>query len=95
MLISCRHHSCRLQLLQCRSSIDRLRMELELMSEMGAVSCRGCHSRLANTGDALRMTDEGIAGVFVNAHGYVHDMATFSRVQGLTYQGKAETEHSW
>ncbi|KAG1659658.1 hypothetical protein FOA52_007245 [Chlamydomonas sp. UWO 241] len=41
------------------------------------------------------MTEEGVSSAFVNAHGYVHDMATFSAVRGVSHQGRPETEHSW
>lgn len=41
------------------------------------------------------MSEEGISGVFVNTHGYVHDMVTLRRVRGVTLEGRPETENSW
>jgi hypothetical protein len=39
--------------------------------------------QLAHARDVANMSEEGIAGLFVNAHGFVHDMVTLRKVQGL------------
>lgn len=38
--------------------------------------------QLAHAKDVANMSEEGIAGLFVNAHGFVHDMVTLRKVQG-------------
>ena len=80
--------SCRFMLIQSHSSSDRLRREIGFMQALGAIRCRSCRARLAAAGDALAMTEEGVGGAFVNSHGYVHDMATFSAItdQSVVYQ---------
>ena len=62
-------YMCRLSLLRCRSSSERLRKELELLQALGTIRCRACHARLAEAGDALAMTEEGIGSAFVNPQG--------------------------
>ena len=37
--------------------------------------------QLAHAKDVASMSEEGIAGLFVNAHGFVHDMVTLRRVR--------------
>ncbi len=39
--------------------------------------------QLAHAKEVANMSEEGIAGLFVNAHGFVHDMVTLRKVQGL------------
>jgi hypothetical protein len=39
--------------------------------------------QLAHAKDVASMSEEGIAGLFVNAHGFVHDMVTLRKVQDL------------
>ncbi|GAX80837.1 hypothetical protein CEUSTIGMA_g8272.t1 [Chlamydomonas eustigma] len=85
----------RVALLQCRSSADRLHMEIDLLQEIGTVRCGACLAPVARAEDVMAMTEEGVSSVFVNSHGYVHDMATFSVVNGMSYQGRPETEHCW
>ena len=38
--------------------------------------------QLAHAKDVASMSEEGIAGLFVNAHGFVHDMVTLRKVPG-------------
>jgi len=39
-----------------------------------------CSLQLAHAGDVVNMSEEGIAGLFVNPHGCVHDMVTLRKV---------------
>jgi hypothetical protein len=55
--------------------------------ELLRAPCKTCRSndplslQLASAKDVVNMSEEGIAGLFVNAHGYVHDMVTLRKVQ--------------
>lgn len=37
--------------------------------------------QLAHAKDVINMSEEGIAALFVNPHGYVHDMVTLRKVR--------------
>ena len=38
------------------------------------------HVQLARAGDVINMSEEGFASLFVNPHGFVHDMVTLRKV---------------
>ncbi|GLC43956.1 hypothetical protein PLESTB_000213800 [Pleodorina starrii] len=85
----------RQQLLECRDAAERLRLMLGWLTRLGTLACRFCGSAVTQCSSALLMSSEGAGGAFVNAHGFVHDIATFRSAQGLSYQGQPETAHSW
>lgn len=87
--------STRQLLLMCSCPADRLRLLLELLQRLDRLCCSACGTQLATTADVLAMTTEGIGATYVNSHGYVHEMVTFSKVQGLRLYGGPETAHSW
>ncbi|KAG2443183.1 hypothetical protein HYH02_009260 [Chlamydomonas schloesseri] len=91
------HDDQRQQLLEARDTAQRLRLLLGWLGRLGALACRECGAQVTSCSSALLMSAEGAGGAFVNAHGYVHDMATFRSVQGqgLRYIGRPETAHSW
>ncbi|KAG2443504.1 hypothetical protein HXX76_001857 [Chlamydomonas incerta] len=89
------HDDQRQQLLEARDTPQRLRLLLGWLRRLGALACRECGSQVTSCSEALLMAGEGAGGAFVNAHGYVHDMATFRSAQGLRYIGRPETAHSW
>ena len=53
--------------------------------------------QVADASDVISMSEEGIGSVYVNAHGYVHDMITLRNVQNLGPMGLdgPQTENSW
>ncbi|GIL75511.1 hypothetical protein Vretifemale_5288, partial [Volvox reticuliferus] len=85
----------RQQLLESIDTAERLRLISEWLTRLGVLACKYCGATVAHCSSALLMSSEGAGGAFVNAHGYVHDIATFRVVQGLSYQGQPETAHSW
>ncbi|GLI61878.1 hypothetical protein VaNZ11_004389 [Volvox africanus] len=85
----------RQQLLECLGTAERLRLILGWLTRLGVLACKYCGATVAHCSSALLMSSEGAGGAFVNAHGFVHDIATFRSVQGLSYQGQPETAHSW
>lgn len=48
----------------------RLRLALALGEEAKQLRCARCGAAVASTSDAIRMTDEGTAGTFVNSYGW-------------------------
>ena len=43
----------------------------------------------------LVMSNEGPLGAYVNPHGYVHEIMTLYKANGLALLGLAETRYSW
>ncbi|EFJ50215.1 hypothetical protein VOLCADRAFT_89116 [Volvox carteri f. nagariensis] len=86
-------------LLECRDAAERLRLMSCMLTRLGTLACKVCGSQVTRCSWALLMSSEGAGGAFVNAHGYVHDIATFRfihrAVQRLSYQGQPETAYSW
>jgi hypothetical protein len=63
----------------------------------GLAACAAVH-RCAGFAVCLRlqMSEEGISGLFVNSHSYVHDICTLATVSGtVLLEGSPETAHSW
>lgn len=50
---------------------------------------------IAKRSDMLVMSTEGPLSAYVNPHGYVHEIMTLYRANGLALRGRAETEYSW
>lgn len=50
---------------------------------------------IAQRSDMLVMSTDGPLGAYVNPHGYVHEIMTLYRANGLALRGRAETEYSW
>ena len=43
----------------------------------------------------LVMSSDGPLGAYVNAHGYVHEVMTLHKANGLAVIGDPVKEHSW
>lgn len=50
---------------------------------------------IAKRSDMLVMSSDGPLGAYVNPHGYVHEITTFNRANGIALRGRAATEYSW
>lgn len=87
----------RQHLLDMPSCVQRLRLELTLLERADILRCRACRCRIARKSDALNMSTEGIVGVFVNEHGFVHQTMTLRTVRrrGLSLVGRPTAENSW
>ena len=51
--------------------------------------------QVGSVGNVVAMSEAGAAGVFLNPHGYVHDMVTLSKTVNVMPHGLAETANSW
>ena len=86
-------------LLECATASERLLREIRIMSKMigNRLSCQTCSTVVALAKDVFRMSSEGISGVFVNTHGFIHDIVTLLSIktEEVQLQGDPETEHCW
>ncbi|XP_038885491.1 protein cereblon isoform X1 [Benincasa hispida] len=87
--------STRQELLEIDGISYRLRREIELLKSIDIIQCKNCKTVIAKRSDMLVMSTEGPLGAYVNPHGYVHEIMTLYRANGLALRGRAETEYSW
>jgi len=87
--------STRQELLEIDGISYRLRREIELLESVNLIRCKICKTEIARRSDMLVMSSEGPLGAYVNAHGYVHEIMTLYRANGLALRGLPETEYSW
>lgn len=67
-------------------------MEKMLGSRMKCI----CMVDIALSSDIFRMENsEGISAIFVNSHGFLHDIVTLLKVRKAKLQGSPETAHCW
>ena len=94
----------RVRLLRANDAVERLRLELKLVSSRRSrmhrdarVRCVACDTVLTSLGELVAMSQEGASGMYVNPHGIVHDMITVEGVNGgrVRLEGEPETAHSW
>lgn len=86
--------AARQRLLECTSAAERLYDIVHIMAAL-QLRCCECDVELAHAKDVINMSEEGIAALFVNPHGYVHDMVTLRKVSAVTDEGAPTAEHSW
>lgn len=87
--------STRQELLDIDGITYRLRREIELLDSIDLVRCRICQTIIAKRSDMLVMSNEGPLGAYVNPGGYVHEIMTLYKANGLSLVGHAVTEYSW
>ncbi|KAI4316084.1 hypothetical protein L6164_024100 [Bauhinia variegata] len=87
--------STRQELLEIDGISYRLRREIELLESINLIRCKNCRTIIARRSDMLVMSSEGPLGAYVNPGGYVHEIMTLLKANGLALQGPAVTEFSW
>ncbi|XP_061369594.1 uncharacterized protein LOC133312424 [Gastrolobium bilobum] len=87
--------STRQQLLDIDGIAYRLRREIELLESIDLIRCKSCQTIIAKRSDMLMMSSEGPLGAYVNPGGFVHEIMTFYKANGLALIGPASTEYSW
>lgn len=50
---------------------------------------------IARRSDMLVMSNEGPLGAYVNPNGFVHEIMTFYKANGLALIGRPREEYSW
>ncbi|KAF3446727.1 hypothetical protein FNV43_RR11907 [Rhamnella rubrinervis] len=87
--------STRQELLEIDGISYRLRREIELLKSVDLICCRNCQTVIARRSDMLVMSSDGPLGAYVNPHGFVHEILTLYRANGLALRGPAVREYSW
>ncbi|KAK9102316.1 hypothetical protein Sjap_019570 [Stephania japonica] len=87
--------SVRQELLEIDGISYRLRREIELLECFDSVRCKTCQSLIAKRSDMLVMSSDGPLGAYVNPHGYVHEIMTFHKVNGVALIGRPDEKYSW
>lgn len=60
-----------------------------------AHTCCTMQTVIAKRSDMLVMSSEGPLGAYVNPNGYVHEIMTLYKANGLALIGRAASEYSW
>ncbi|OIW14579.1 hypothetical protein TanjilG_32921 [Lupinus angustifolius] len=87
--------STRQELLDIDGITYRLRREIELLASIDLIRCKICQTIIAKRSDMLVMSNEGPLGAYVNLGGYVHEIMTLNKADGITPVGPSATEYSW
>ncbi|XWS70302.1 hypothetical protein CRYUN_Cryun03dG0036300 [Craigia yunnanensis] len=85
----------RQELLEIVGISYRLRREIELLEKLDRIRCKICQTVIARRSDMLVMSSDGPLGAYVNEHGYVHEVMTFCKANGLALRGAPVKEYSW
>ncbi|KAG6739421.1 hypothetical protein POTOM_057017 [Populus tomentosa] len=85
----------RQELLEIDGISYRLRREIDLLETFDLVRCKTCKVVIARRSDMLVMSSEGPLGAYVNPLGYVHEVMTLQKANGLALIGRATAEYSW
>ncbi|KAJ6698048.1 hypothetical protein OIU79_011564 [Salix purpurea] len=85
----------RQELLEIDGISYRLRREIGLLESFDVVQCKTCKTVIAQRSDMVVMSTEGPLGAYVNSHGYVHEIMTLQKANGLALIGRAIVEYSW
>ncbi|GLT85455.1 hypothetical protein SLE2022_036450 [Rubroshorea leprosula] len=87
--------SKRQELLEIDGISYRLRREIELLESCDRIRCRTCQTVIAQRSDMLVMSSDGPLAAYVNPDGYVHEIMTLNKANGLAIRTRPYTEYSW
>ncbi|KAL4560283.1 hypothetical protein LXL04_032433 [Taraxacum kok-saghyz] len=87
--------STRQELLEIDGISYRLRREIELLENFDRVKCKSCQTVIASRSDMLVMSTDGPLGAYVNPSGFVHEIMTLLKANGLALIGVPTEEYSW
>ncbi|TKY74528.1 cereblon protein [Spatholobus suberectus] len=87
--------STRQELLDIDGIAYRLRREIELLESIDLIRCKSCQTIIAKRSDMLVMSSEGPLSAYVNPGGYVHEIMTLYKANGLSLIGPTVAEYSW
>lgn len=85
----------KLSLLSIITTIQRLRCELAIVKSCSVLFCKDCGLFIADKKDVFSMAREGPLGMYVNPGGYIHEMITVYKADGLKTAGGPSTENTW
>ncbi|KAG5244234.1 ATP-dependent protease La domain-containing family protein [Salix suchowensis] len=84
----------RQELLEIDGISYRFRREIGLLESFDVVQCKTCKTVIAQRSDMVVMSAEGPLGAYVNSHGYVHEIMTLQKANGLALIGRAIVEYT-
>ncbi|XP_022853401.1 uncharacterized protein LOC111374874 [Olea europaea var. sylvestris] len=87
--------STRQELLEIDSISYRLRREIELLESLDRIRCKICQALFAKRSDILVISTEGPLGAYVNAFGFVYEIMTLRKAQGIAIVGVPVRDYSW
>ncbi|CAA0821320.1 ATP-dependent protease La (LON) domain protein [Striga hermonthica] len=87
--------SARQELLDIDGTTYRLRREIEFLESFDKLRCKTCQTLIAKRSDMLVMSSEGPLGAYANPHGFVHEVMTLTRTDGIAVSGPPVKEFSW
>ncbi|XP_059657146.1 uncharacterized protein LOC132303760 [Cornus florida] len=87
--------STRQELLDIDGISYRLRREIELLESFDRVRCKNCQTVIGRRSDMLVMSSEGPLGAYVNPDGFVHEIMTLYKTNGIALIGHAIKDYSW
>ncbi|KAF9615274.1 hypothetical protein IFM89_022601 [Coptis chinensis] len=73
----------------------RLRREIDLLECFDRVRCKTCQTVTAKRSDMLVMSTDGPLGAYANPQGYVHEIMTLYKANGLALIGRPVEDYSW
>ncbi|CAI9773126.1 unnamed protein product [Fraxinus pennsylvanica] len=87
--------STRQELLEIDGISYRLQREIGLLESLDRIQCKTCQTLIARRSDMLVMSSEGPLGAYANEHGFVHEVTTLLKTNGLAIKGIPTKEYSW
>ncbi|XP_042057551.1 uncharacterized protein LOC121802061 [Salvia splendens] len=87
--------TARQELLEIDGTTYRLRKEIELLESFDKIRCKTCQTLIAKRSNMLVMSSDGPLGAYANPGGYVHEVITLTRTDGIAVTGPPVKEYSW
>ncbi|GFQ07011.1 protein cereblon [Phtheirospermum japonicum] len=87
--------SARQELLEIDGTTYRLRREIELLESFDKLHCKTCQTLIAKRSDMLVMSGDGPLGAYANPYGFVHEVMTLMKTDGIAVSGPPVKEFSW
>ncbi|XP_057775946.1 uncharacterized protein LOC130994856 [Salvia miltiorrhiza] len=87
--------TARQELLEIDGTTYRLRKEIELLESFDKIRCKTCQTLIGKRSNMLVMSSDGPLGAYANPHGYVHEVMTLTRTDGIAVTGRPVKEYSW
>mmetsp|Transcript_36850 Transcript_36850/g.57915 ORF Transcript_36850/g.57915 Transcript_36850/m.57915 type:complete len:145 (-) Transcript_36850:109-543(-) len=85
----------RQRLLECSTTSERLKQEVEFLKKFNPIQCRRCSALLSHRTNIFSMSTEGNIGTYVNPHGCIHQLITVKQISSVKLVGRRCAEDSW
>ena len=82
------------KLLTCGCALQRLKLELQFLTNCQFLNCTVCKQKIASTSEIIVMSNTGALATFVNPGGIIYETLTLNKICGrVTCVGKPQTEN--